>query len=217
MDGQTASASVIPCSVTDACISTINKVNRDTFVVKDVNNDVVTSNYQPEYVDGELYVDPRPIAIAASNAEKVYDDTPLVSPDYSVESKTAENPDRGLLPTHDISELIVEGSQTDAGQSANRFKEENAIIIRKEGGENVTRNYSVSYVEGTLTVNPRPITITAKGAEKVYDDTPLVNEQYEVQQEGKDCGLLAKHDISELRTNGTIINKGETPRAKTQE
>ena len=63
-----------------------------------------------------------------------------------------------------------EGAQTDAGTSANRVKE----FTVTDGNRDVTFNYLISFAEGALTVKPRPVTVTAGSAEKIYDGTSFV-------------------------------------------
>ena len=75
------------------------------------------------------------------------------------------------LPEVFSAEITVEGSQTDAGSSPNRVA---GYVIRNAYGEDVTAHFSrVETVDGTLIVNPAPITILTGSAQKAYDGLPL--------------------------------------------
>lgn len=165
----------------------------------------MTRNYSVSYVEGTLIVKPRPITITAKGAEKVYDDTPLVNELYEVQQ---EGKDCGLLAKHGISELRTNGTITNKGETPNTFESENARITRKVGGQDVTKNYKITYVKENLVITPRPIKITTGSSSKVYDGTELKNGTLEVESESKGRGLLSAHNINELHTNGTITNVG---------
>ena len=49
----------------------------------------------------------------------------------------------------------------------------NHIFIKNKKGVNVTDNYEISFANGNLTIEPRPVKILADDAQKVYDGTPL--------------------------------------------
>ena len=66
------------------------------------------------------------------------------------------------------------GSQTVAGSSYN--VPEGARI--DNNNDPVTESYNITYVNGTLTVTKKPLTITADGATKEYDGTALTKGTY---------------------------------------
>ena len=141
-----------------------NKVS-NAVVVNAAEQDV-TANYNIEYVDGELNVSPKPITITAKNGTKIYDGKALTVNDYTA-TATAEG--------DSIRFVVLNGSQTYVGTSANVPSD---AVIRNEAGQNVTANYTITYVDNTLEVTPMRITITAAKAEKVYDGTALTNSGY---------------------------------------
>ncbi|MBR2829758.1 MAG: hypothetical protein IKE68_04330 [Solobacterium sp.] len=136
------------------------------------------------------------VTLSAPSADKVYDGEPLTAaPDMLVEG----------LPGDFSADVTVEGSQTDAGTS------ENAIIqyvIRNEAGEDVTDHFSVIHtVNGTLTVEPAPITIWTGSAAKVYDGTPLTNAQAGIKSD--DNPAVAAEGIS-VRATGSRATVGQS-------
>jgi len=116
------------------------------------------------------YAENTPLTITAASATKMYDGTPLTNAGYSITA--------GSLNTgHSLVSVTVTGAQTVAGTAANVPR---AAIIHDGSGHDVTDQYAITYANGTLTVTPRPITITAASATKVYDGTPLTNAGYSI-------------------------------------
>lgn len=130
------------------------------------NGDDVTACYDITYVNGRLWVTGRLITITAASDEKVYDGTPLTKNSYTYE---------GMLYSGDeIKSVTVTGSQTVAGSSNNV---PSAAVI-KNGETDKTANYDFTYVNGTLTVTQKALTITANSDSKVYNSTALTNDGY---------------------------------------
>ena len=71
------------------------------------------------------------------------------------------------MPGHQVDALIKNSlpSITDVGSMYNTI----TVTIRDEIGKDVTNNYAITYVYGTLEVTPRPITVTTGSLSKVYD------------------------------------------------
>lgn len=95
---------------------------------------------------GILEVSPREITITAGSAEKAYDGSALVCGDYTVSSVY----DRALPEGHTLVVALF-GSQTEIGQSENSVT---AYTVTDADGNDVTDNYSVRIVSGTLRVTP---------------------------------------------------------------
>lgn len=97
------------------------------------------------------------ITITANSDTKTYDGTALTNNGYTVNT-TLETGDN-------IESVTVTGSQTDAGTSDNV---PSAAVIKNGSNEDVTTNYDITYANGTLTVNPKAVTVTADNKEKEY-------------------------------------------------
>lgn len=119
------------------------------------------SNYSITYNTGTLTVNPALITLRASNQSKAYGSTlNLGTTAYSITSGTLKNSDT-------ITGLAL--NSTGAVDTANVASY--SIIpsaATGTGGFNTT-NYTISYSNGTLTVNKAPLTITAANAAKTYD------------------------------------------------
>lgn len=101
---------------------------------------------------------------------------------------------------------------TDVGSKPNTFT---AKIFENKDSLNgdftpfkdVSENYDISYEYGTIFVMPRPVTIKAGSAQKVYDDTPLVCNEYEtvLSDKPKMLGIAAGQSLSLSFTPESII------------
>lgn len=92
-------------------------------------------------VEGTVVISKREIAITAASAEKRYDGNDLTAPTAEITSGT-------LAEGQTLESVTVAGSQKTTGTSANVAS--NAVI--KAGDADVTANYAITYVDGTLTV-----------------------------------------------------------------
>ena len=167
-----------------------------TAVIKHGSTDV-TASYNITFVDGTLTVTKRAITITADSDSKEYDGTPLTKDSYTCED--------GRLATGDaIDSVTVEGSRTDTGKSPNVAKD---AVIKRTDGTDVTDSYEITYIDGTLTVKKRALTITAASDSKVYDGTPLTNSSYTCEE-----GRLVKGDvIDSVTVEGSRTHIGNSP------
>ena len=124
-----------------------NKIVKVT--AKDANGKDVTAKYKISTQDGTLEITKAPLTVTAKSAEKVYDGKALTANTCEVKGSLAKG--------HKISATVT-GSQTQIGSSKN--KASNVKIVDANGND-VTSNYEITYVEGTLTVkaaNAKPKT-----------------------------------------------------------
>ena len=133
-----------------------------SFAVFDGEADV-TANYAitPDYTPATLTVTKRPTTVTSVDDTYEYDGTPKSTPRIS----SAEN----ILPWHYAVVVAFFSEITDVGEIENVIE----VYIRDVNGPDKTDNYEITYVYGTLTVTPRPITVKSTGRKKVYDGAPL--------------------------------------------
>lgn len=106
------------------------------------------------------------IVISSASEQFTYDGT--------IHTSKLWNLEQGSLKEGHTAQVTVSGSRTDVGTSENYI----SATIVDENGADVTDNYTIEYLTGQLTVNPRIITISTSSAKKEYDGTPLTaNEQ----------------------------------------
>ena len=168
-------------------------------------NKNTTSNYEITYVYGTLNIDKRTVTITACDAEKMYDGTPL----YGTECEVGP---LGLAVNDKVSSAEFVGSQTIPGSSTVSITRGSVVFTKYDASGNVVRDvtdcYDITeYINGTLTVTKREITITAGSASKVYDDTYLTSSEYILSENA----LVLDHVIKSIRIEGSIRDVGTTP------
>lgn len=106
------------------------------------------------------------VSLVARSASKMYDGTPLIrASDVLVEG----------LPSEFRCSVSATGALTDAGKIANPVGD---YRIYNSRNEDVTSHFTnVDKIDGQLIVEPVPITVWTGSEEKVYDGTPLTNEE----------------------------------------
>lgn len=114
--------------------------------------------YNVQRENGKLQVTPMPLTVTAGSDSKVYDGTALTKNSYT----TSTDPAAGDT----LASVTVTGSQTDVGSSDNVASD--AKLVR--GDRDVTANYAIKYLPGTLTVTKNESAkLTAEAYKGVYD------------------------------------------------
>lgn len=160
------------------------------------NGTDITKNYKAVLDSGTLTVRGFGITISTSSSEKVYDGTPLVNGEWTLYKDTP------LVEGHEIKQVIMPASQTNAGTAQNEITQ---IVIVDEKGENVTENYEINYSIGTLIVLPRQLTIQSGSATKEYDGKPLTCNEWKFTSFYKP---VSGH-ITAVTISGTITEPGQ--------
>ena len=139
------------------------------------------------------------VTLTAGSASKTYDGTALKNSDVTVAG----------LPDGFTVEATATGSQKNAGTSANVV--DDGFVIRNADGEDRTANFkNIQKIDGTLTVNPKQVTISTGSASKEYDGTKLTESSASVD------GIVAGETYG-LRADGKITNVGSTANTYTME
>ena len=113
------------------------------------------NDYAISYVAGTLTVLPASLSIAANSQSKVYGAAlPALTATYV-----------GFVNGDSSTSLTTQPTLTTTATSSSHVSG-NPYTITASGA--VNSNYSISYVSGTLTVAPAPLTITANNQNKVY-------------------------------------------------
>ena len=103
-------------------------------------------NYTITYVDGELTVNPAPLTITADDRSKVYGQTVVFA---GTEFTTS-----GLLNADSVTSVTL--ASAGAPATATVAGSPYAIVPSAAVGTGLG-NYTISYVDGELTVNPAPL------------------------------------------------------------
>jgi choice-of-anchor C domain-containing protein len=117
----------------------------------------VDANYTISYVPGTVTVNPAPLTITASNGSMTYGGTPpTITPSYS-----------GFVNKDSATNLTTRPTCSTTATSASPVGSYASVC---KGA--VDANYTISYVPGTVTVNPAPLTIRASNGSMTYGGTP---------------------------------------------
>ena len=106
-------------------------------------------------------IDKKSVTYTAKNQSKVYDGTALNADSTCTLTS-------GSLVSGQTATCTNNGSQKDAGSSAKTL----SSVVIKSGSTDVSSNYTITKVNGTLTVNPKELTINAVNKTMTYGSTP---------------------------------------------
>ena len=170
--------------------------NTISATIVDANGADVSDYYKIEYHPGTLKIFHRAIQVLANSASKTYDGTPLTCHQYTLAA--------GELPAGHIIVPTYADSITDVGTTANNV----SVIVKDAKGVDVTANYDITALSGSLTVTKRPIYLQSESASKTYDGIELKCEDYSVLS-GE---LVPGHTITpayagSITNAGTVINE----------
>lgn len=169
----------------------------------ELNDNTKAKNYEitKEYGDLTVTAVSTQIVITANSGEKIYDGSALINGGYTFTS--------GILVDGDVLTAVVEGSQLNAGSSANVVKSYRVM----RGETDVTANYRFAEsVDGKLTVTARKVVMTSADDEKVYDGTPLTNDEITVTGDGFIEGEGVTYDVT-----GSQLDVGSSDNSFTYE
>lgn len=163
--------------------------NEGQAVVLDADGEDVSNLYSIHCQFGTLKIQPIPLYITTGSAQKVYDGTALTCTEWELT--------RGELPKGHTIEVRHTPLQTQVGTLENKIE-----FVVTQGDNDVTHRFAFVGEYGTLTVQPRAITLRTDSAEKVYDGKPLSCNTFQIIS-----GSLCQGDWVEL-TGSTITNVG---------
>lgn len=187
VDGHELSVSVSG-SITDAG----SELNKLTASVLDGNQMDVTSNYNIEIRDGNLIVNPVDLTIRTGSAERFFNGEALTCEEYELVF--------GSLVMNDYLSVSFDCSITNAGSVENIV----AVRVFNEFGLDVTDNYRINVIEGTLTIHKAKINISSGSSTKEYDGVELTNTDLFINTEA----ILENQEIK-AETLGKITDVGE--------
>ena len=171
--------------------------------IVDANGNDVTHNYVITYVAGDLTItkrglDPKnPVIVRADNSEVEYDGQP-----HGYVGHTASN----LAEGHSVQSVESSFTATEVGYYETMIDVSDAVIVDAKGND-VTRNYAITYIFGNLRITKRgagerKVLIIARDNTVEYDGQPHG-------QNGIDTDYLAPgHRVADVTIDGEKINAG---------
>ena len=140
-----------------------NTIDLTNVKVTDPSGNDVTAQFNVKKADANLVINQREITVTANGGSKEYDGDPITAADkgYTISS--------GSLAGGQKETVSLSGSQTQVGSSDATVGD----VVIKSGNDDVTSNYKVTTVNGTLTVTNRnakyQITLEANSGSVTYD------------------------------------------------
>ena len=172
----------------------------NTFTYK-LNDNTKADNYIITTSTGTLTVTNRTakyeISPQANSSEIKYDGTEKSVSGLKTETFTVDG------NTYTVSGLTATGSGTDAGSYT--VSVSGTAVVRDSDGNDVTSEFSVTPLTGTLTIGKREVTLTSATAAKEYDGSALTNNNVTVTGDG-----FAENEGATYNVTGAQILVGTT-------
>ena len=197
--GHKLTASMSKDSSQTAIGSHANIIDKDSIKITDSAGKDVTKNYKITTAAGTLTVNQDPITsitLSVGDSSKVYDGKPyrFLSSDIKVTS--------GSLPSgYRIEATFNPEAPCDAGRYEITIK---SVRILNASGGDVTNQFNITRVKGTLTISERQLVIETKAANKVYDGTALTE-----RSTPNITGRVENHQVT-LRITGSQTKVGSS-------
>lgn len=169
------------------------RVDSDRTVIMNGTVDV-TKHYTVSYGAATVSVARRPVTFVTQSASKVYDGEPIVRDEV-----TSAN----LVEGHTFTQSATAAPAADAGTYTNGYE----CSIFASDGSCVDGNYDVSYDYGVLEIAKRPLTVTTRDLEKVYDGAALCGTVGDYSIEGELVGGHA-HEIFSAASISGVAESG---------
>ena len=147
-----------------------------------LNENTKSGNYEITQTAGTLTVtdvadeDKEEVKVTAASGEYLYDGTEKTVSGVSGTEFTWND------HAYTVEGLEASAAGTDAGEYTNEVT--GTAVVKDEYGNDVTSQFKVTTVNGTLVINKRAVTLTSATDSKVYDGTPLINTHVEVTGDG---------------------------------
>lgn len=165
-NGTVAPKQTIVATVTGS-ITEIGETD-NTFDVRIMQDDAdVSDNYDIRLKTGKLAVTKRKVTVKTADAQKVYDGKPLFDHSWEITSGS-------LLDGHRL-DVEVTGVITEIGITDNV-----ATVYLDAGDESMANNYELTVEFGKLKVALAEIGVKTGSKSKIFDNKPLVCEEYEI-------------------------------------
>ena len=160
-----------------------------------LNQGTKADNYIITKVEGTLIINDR---------EAKYEISPQAKSD-TVKYDGQEHTVTGLVTdtftvndhTYTVSGLTVEGKGTNAANY--QVTVTGTAVVKDSDGNDVTKEFSVQPISGTLSITKRDVTLTSASGSKVYDGIALTNDEVTVSGDGFAQGEGASYNVSGRR------------------
>ena len=184
----------------DSTITDVGSVYNEIteIIIRDDQLNDVTSNYDITTVDGVLRVNARSITITGNSASYEYDGTQKTVSGATVTSGS-------LVSGHTIT-----STSSASGIAVGRYDHTPSSLNTtiKNGSVDVTSNYNITYVKGTLTISENPQTLTIS----VYKDNTLYTEPVNISLNNSVISVTGSYTTSLSYGDSYSILAPDTPK-----
>lgn len=168
-----------------------------TIGIDENQSSLAAQNYTFKYQDGELDINKAEVTVKAGNQTKVYD-----GKTYS--GGAGDMSYEGFVASED-KDVIKKGSVWDTGGAS---KDVGNYTLNIDGDFEAD-NYTFTYENGTLTITPKEVTVTANDHKKTYDGNAYVNGTHGARYNGFVAGEGNEHGAaSGIITSGSVMYGG---------
>ena len=153
------------------------------------------------------------ITVKAKDHTQVYTGVEYTTDQFEFENPSMEFNVEGVTYKVEGVEFVPGQSYRNVSDSGEgKLQLQGNAIVKDPDGNDVTAQFTVHLVNGNLTINPRPVTIAAKSAKKVYDGTPLTAHDYTVltPTETQDEGFLGTEGLHNIVCSGSQTEVGSS-------
>ena len=162
-----------------------------------LNEGTLEENYLIQFKLNKLTVTDRTqkfeITVVGNSSSMTYDGTPLTVSGFRTLTFTENG------QTFTVEGLTAEKSITNVTESG-EVPITGTAVVKDAEGIDVTAQFTVHTVPGTLTITPRVVMMTSATAEKAYDGTPLTNDTVTETADGFVKGEGASYDVTGSQT-----------------
>ena len=180
------------------------KGSSDNTFTYTLNQGTKAANYEITPVYGTLTVTPVTgkvtVTITENSGTALYDGTAHEVSGYTVKSSN---------PLYTESCFTFTGNKTVTGTDAGTYQ----MQLASSNFTNISANFAdVEFVivDGTLTINPRPVTLTSATASKQYDGTPLTAENVTVSEATETSGFVDGEGVESYANFASAVLPNET-------
>ncbi|MFR8176891.1 MAG: hypothetical protein ACLVB5_07330, partial [Christensenellales bacterium] len=162
-----------------------------------LNGNTKAENYTIETKNGTLTVTDRVekyvIELEGNDGNKQYDGEALTVNGFKTLTATVNG------QKYTVSGLDATAMKTDVNGKTT-FNVSGKAVVKDASDNDVTSQFDVTTKPGTLTINPRTVTLTSSDAEKVYDGTALTKNEVKVTSGSFAEGEGATYDVTGSQT-----------------
>ena len=154
------SITAITLTASTVYVTTTGTITPSLATIKNGNEDV-TSNYAITYKTGNLTINKKAVTITAKPQTIIYGS--------SIAQGVAQTTQSGLLSGHELTAITLTPSIDEAGEGVITP----SLATIKNGNEDVTSNYAITYNAGNLKIEKKQITVTWGATDLLFKAKPI--------------------------------------------